>query len=190
PCREISDTEALYRAIRVVVEFARNAGYVSRIGTGNRVENQHRILDVARHRTEFVERPAQRHRAGAGKASEGGPQPRYSAWPARTDDASTLIAADRTPDQSGRCCSSWTRARSRGAFLEQPRIHRLAAKPNIVQREGAHTKLGDEHGSSVMEALHDGSINVGDATLEWLGAVSGWNVCGVDQILRTPRNAV
>ena len=44
---------------------------VARVGAGDRAQHEQRVLDAARHRPELVERPAQRHRAGARHAAEG-----------------------------------------------------------------------------------------------------------------------
>ena len=38
-----------------------------------------------------------------------------------------------------------------GSFLEKPRVHRLAAEPDVVQRERAEAELGDQHGSGVVK---------------------------------------
>jgi len=48
---------------KVALEMARHARHVAGVGTGDRVQDEHRVLDAARHRAELVERPAQRHRA-------------------------------------------------------------------------------------------------------------------------------
>ena len=43
-------------------------------------------------------------------------------------------------------------ARSRRALLEQPRVHRLAAEPDVVERERAERQLGDQHRARVVQA--------------------------------------
>ena len=63
-------------------------------GAADRVQHQHGVFDAARHRAEFVERPAQRHRAGTRHAAEGGTQAGDAAAHRRADDAAAGLAAD------------------------------------------------------------------------------------------------
>ena len=58
------------------------------------------VLDAARHRTELVERPAQRHRTRAGHAAEGRAQAGHAAAHAGTDDAAQGFAADGKRDET------------------------------------------------------------------------------------------
>ena len=76
------------------------------------------------------------------------------------------------------------------AFFQQPRIHRLAAKPDIVERQRAQAELGDQHGAGFVQTLYDRGIFAGHAIAERLRAVGGWNSRGVQQILAAPRDAV
>ncbi len=76
------------------------------------------------------------------------------------------------------------------AFFEQPGIHGLAAEPDVVEREGTHAELRDEHGAGGVETLDDGGIGLRNAVAEGLRSVGGGDVGGVEQILCTPGNAV
>src|SRR5689334_218551 len=61
PTWKIPRAQSLYRSVGIVIEFARNARYVTGIGPGDGMQDEHGIFDVARHRTQFIERPAKRH---------------------------------------------------------------------------------------------------------------------------------
>src|ERR1019366_8624556 len=149
-----------------------------------------RIFDAARHGAELVERPAERHRAGAWHAAVGGPQPGYAAAHGRTHDAAASLAPDSETHQSRRRSSAGACARPRRAFLQQPWVHRLAAEPDVVQRERAHTQLGNQHRTCVVQTLHYRCILGRHAIAERLGAVRGKDARGVHEVLRTPRDAV
>ena len=107
-----------------------------------------------------------------------------------TDDAAAGLAADREADQPRGRRRAGTGARSRRAFLEQPRIHRLAAEPDVVERQRAQAQLGDQHRAGLVEALHHRGVLRGHAIAERLGAVGGGDAGGVEQVLRAPGNAV
>ena len=94
------------------------------------------------------------------------------------------------PTKSGGGGRAGTGARTGGALLEQPRIHGLAAEPDVVERQRAEAELGDEHGARVVEALDDGGILIGDAVAERLGAVGGGDAGGVEKVFRAPGNSV
>ena len=100
------------------------------------------------------------------------------------------FAADGEAHQSGGGCGARTGARSGRAFFQEPRIHGLAAEPNVVERQRAEAQLGNQHGSRVVQALHNYGILRGHAVAIWLGAVGGGNAGGVQQILGAPRYAM
>src|ERR1019366_3758134 len=60
---------------RIEVQPAGYARHVASVGAGNGLQYEHGVFDTARHGAELVERPAQRHRAGARHPAIGGPQP-------------------------------------------------------------------------------------------------------------------
>ena len=108
----------------------------------------------------------------------------------RIDDAATRFAADGEAHQSRGGSGAGTGARSGRPFFQQPRIHGLAAEPNIVERQRAEAQLGDQYGARVVQALHHRGILRGHAVAIRLGAVGGGNAGGVEKILRAPRNAM
>ena len=91
------------------------------------------------------------------------------------------------PTESRRRGSPRTGARARGALLQQPGIHRLAAEPDIVQRQRSETELRDEHRAGLVQAPNHGGIFDGTRSLEGLGAVGGADTGGVEQVLCRPR---
>ncbi len=190
PLREIADAQIFDGRVCVEIEFAWDAGEVAGVGSGNCAENEDCIFDRARHRAEFVERPAERHRAGARDAAEGGAQSCDAAAHRRTDNAAAGFAADGKTDETCRGCRTRASAGAGGAFFQQPRIHRLAAEPNVVQRQRAKAEFCEEHGAGVMQALDDGSVGGRNAIAEWFGAVGRANAGGIKQIFAAPRNAV
>ena len=66
----------------------------------------------------------------------------------------------------------------------------MTAEPDVVEGEGAEGELGDEDGSGFVEAGGNGGVGGGDAVLEWLGAIGGGDVGGVEEVFRAPWNAV
>ncbi len=100
PGREITDAQAFHRCGCVEVEVTRHARHVARIGSADRAQHEHRVFDAAGHRSELVERPAERHRAGARHATERRTQACDTAAHRRRDDAPAGLAADREADQS------------------------------------------------------------------------------------------
>ena len=65
PLRDVADLESGDGRGGVEVEPARHARRIAGVRTADRLQHEHRVFDRPRHRTELVERPAQRHRAGA-----------------------------------------------------------------------------------------------------------------------------
>ena len=62
------------------------------------IQHQHRVLDGARHWAQLIERPAQRHGAGAWHTPEGRTQASDAAAHGRADDAAAGLAADGEAD--------------------------------------------------------------------------------------------
>ena len=83
-----------------------------------------------------------------------------------------------------------TGARAGRALFEQPRIHRLAAEPDVVQCERAEAELRDQHRAGVVETPHDRRIILRHAIAKRLGAPRRRDAGGVEQILHAVRNAV
>ncbi len=155
PLRDVADLEPRDRRRGIEVEPARHARQVARIRAGDGLKDEHRVLDRPRHRPEFVERPAQRHRAGARHAAERGAQARDAAAHRGADDAPAGLAADGEGDQRRRRRRAGPGARSRCALLQQPRVHRLPAEPDVVERERAERELGDQHRAGIVQPAHD-----------------------------------
>src|SRR5579863_8317858 len=95
PRGEIADAQALHASAGVEIELAGNAVEVPGVGPGDCLQHQHRVFDAAGHGAELIERPAERHRAGAGDAAVSGTQASDAAAHAGADDAATGFAADR-----------------------------------------------------------------------------------------------
>src|SRR2546421_2909877 len=176
--------------MRMKIEPAGHAGKIASVGPGDGLQYQQRIFDGARHGAELMERPVERHGAGARPAAVGGPQSGEAAAHAGADDAAAGFAANGETDQPRRGGRAGAGAGTGGAFLEEPGVHRLSAEPNIVEREGAEAELRKEHGACRVEALHDGGIVFGNAVAERLGAIGGRNSGGVQKILAAPGNTV
>ena len=81
-------------------------------------------------------------------------------------------------------------AGSRRAFLEQPRVHRLAAEPDVVERQRAEAQLRDEHRAGLGEPAHDRGVRGRHAVAERLGAVGRGDAGRVEQVLHAVRDAV
>ncbi len=81
-------------------------------------------------------------------------------------------------------------ARTRRAFVQQPGILRLPAKPDVVQRQRAHAQLGDQHRARLVQTLDHGGIVGRHAISVRLSAVGGGYAGRVEQILTAPRDAV
>ena len=114
------------------------------------------------HRAELVERPAERHGAGARHAAEGRTQAGRRRSASRGDDAAAGLAADGERHERGRRRGrAGPGARSRTPSSGSPRVHRLAAEPDVVERERAEGQLRDEHRAAVVEPAHDGRIGRG-----------------------------
>src|SRR3569832_174504 len=129
-------------------------GEIACVGTADRLEHEHRVFDAAGHGAEFVERPAEGHRTGAGNTSIGRTQSGDTAAHARAHVAAAGFTADRESLECGGRGCTWAGARTRGAFLEYPRIHGLPAEPHVVERARAHAELRDENGTGVVQSRH------------------------------------
>src|SRR5206468_10924444 len=99
------------------------------------------VFYPAGHRTELVERPAQSDGGSVRHATIGGPQSADPAAHGWVDDASASFAADSKPHQACGDGSSGTGARTARSLLGQPRIHCLAAEPDVIERQGAEAEL-------------------------------------------------
>ena len=154
------------------------------------MQHQHGVLDAARHRAEFVERPAERHRAGARHAAVGGAQSGDAAAHAGRNDAAAGFAADGESDQSSGGGGAGAGARSGGALFEQPGIHGLATEPDVVEGERAEAELGEQDGAGGVQALDDGGVFCGNAIAKRLGAIGGGDSGGVEKIFSAPGNSV
>src|SRR5581483_67825 len=143
PFLDVADAKSLDALGRVEVERTGHGCQDARIGARDRAQHEERVLDAPRHGAELVERPAEGHGTGARYAAECRPQARDAAAHAGRDDAASRLAADRETDETRGVRGAGTGARARGALLEQPRIHGLSAKPDIVERERAEAQLRD-----------------------------------------------
>ena len=112
----------------------------------------------ARHRPELVERPAQRHRSGARHAPKRRTQSGNAAAHRGAHDAASGFAADGEANQARSGRRARPGARSRRTFFQQPRIHGLPAKPDVVQRQRAHAQLGHQHSAGCIEPLSHRAI--------------------------------
>ena len=101
------------------------------------LQDEHGVFDAASHGAEFVEGPAESHRAGAGDAAVGGAEAGDAATHGGRDDAAAGFAADGEADESGGGGGAGAGAGAGGAFFEQPGIHGLAAEPDVVEGERA-----------------------------------------------------
>ena len=79
---------------------------------------------------------------------------------------------------------------SRRALLEYPRVHRLTAEPDVVERQRAERELGDEHRTGVIQSLHDCRVRGRHPIAERFGAVHRQDVFRVEQIFHAVRHAV
>ena len=191
PCREVADPQA-----RRPSRWRRSDSVLGTLATspasGPEIacEDENGVFDIARHGAEFVERPAQRHGAGARHAAVGWAQASDAAAHRGADDAAAGLASDREANQSGSGGRTGTCTRTGRAFFQQPRIHGLAAKPDVVERESAEAQLGDQHSTGGIQTRNDSAVFSGNAIAVGFCAVSGGNVGRVEQILRAPGNSV
>ena len=190
PLGKVADAQAFDACFGIEIEFAGDALQVARIGAGDGVQNEQAVFDAARHRAEFVERPAESHRAGARDAAVRGTQAGDAATHAGRNDAAAGFAADGKADEScgGGCTRASTGAGS--AFFGEPGIYGLAAEPDVVERERAEAELGDEDRTGSVKALDDGGVVFGNAIAERFGAISGGNAGGVEKIFSAPGDSV
>src|SRR6266850_8538771 len=166
-----------------------DARNVTCIRAGDGLEHKERVFDGAGHGAEFIEGPAESHRTGAGHSAVGWAQSGDAAAHAGADDAATGFAADGKADEACRGGGPGTGARARCSFFQEPRVHRLSAKPNIVEGKRAKAELGEEHSARGVKALDDGGVIFRNAIAERLGAIGGGDSGGVQKILAAPRNA-
>ena len=190
PAGEVANAQPFHAGGGIEIETAGDAGNVAGVGTVDRLQHQHGVFDAASHGAELVERPAEGHRAGARHAAVGGPQSGDAAAHGGTDDAASGLTADREGHQAGGSGGSGTGAGAGRAFFQQPRVHGLAAEPDVVERQRAHAQFGDEHGAGLMQAVDHGGVLGRHAIAVWLGAVGGRDAGGIDQIFGAPRDAV
>src|ERR1700761_4244245 len=171
--------------------MTRDAGEISRVrSAADGAEDEHGVLNRTGHGAELIEGPAERHGPGARHTAEGGAQAGNTAAHGRTDDGAAGLAADGEADETCGGGGAWPRARTGGAFLEQPRIHGLAAEPDVIERKRAKRELRDQHCASGIQALHHGGICFRDPVTKGLRAIRGGNIGSVKQVLRAPRDAV
>ena len=69
PAGEIADTQTVTGACGIEIEVARDAGNIAGVGAGDGLQNEQSVFHAARHGAKFVERPAERHGAGARHAA-------------------------------------------------------------------------------------------------------------------------
>ncbi len=154
------------------------------------MEDQHRVFDRPRYGTELVKRPAERHCAGARYAAECGAQPSHATSHRGTDDAAASFTAN------GKCheCRGRRRpgssARSRRALFQKPGVNRLAAEPDIVERQRPERQLRDQHRACVVQPANDGRVFRRHPVPKGLSAIGRWDVLCVEQILYAVRDAV
>ena len=190
PFREIAHAQSGDACASVVVQLAGDARHIARVRPRDRVQHQHRVLDRTRHGAKLVERPAERHRPRARHATVCGAQAGNATAHGGTHNAPAGFAADGKGDEAGRRRGTGPGARAGRAFLEKPRVHGLAAEPDVIERERAKAELCDQDRASVLQAFHHRGVGGRHAIPEWLGAPCGRDVGGVEQILHAKRNAV
>src|SRR5215471_20404543 len=120
--------------------MAGDTGRVAGVRAGNGLQDKERIFDVARHGAKLVEGPAKRHRPGARDSSVCWTESGDSAAHRWADDAAAGFAAD---GESYKACSrgrAGAGTGSGGTYFRQPRIHCLAAEPDVVQCECAEAE--------------------------------------------------
>ena len=71
------------------------------------------------------------------------------------DDRSLRLAADCKAYEARRNRRPGPALEPERPFLQQPWIHRLAAEPDVIQRQRAETQLRDQHRTGFIEALGD-----------------------------------
>ena len=170
--------------------MARHARRVARVRPADGLEHEHRVFHRTRHRAELVQRPAKRHRAGTCHAPERWAQPRHAATHRGADDAPARLAADGKCHQRRGGRRPGAGARPRSALLQKPRVHRLAAEPDVVQGERAERELRQHHRAGVVEPSDHRGVRRGDAVAERLSAVGGRNVFRIEQVFHAVRDAV
>ena len=190
PGREVSDAQSLHVCTSVKIQFAWDTVYISGIRPGNCLQHQQRVFHTSRHRSEFVQGPAQGHRAGPCYAAIRWSQPGHSAAHAWRHNASACLAPDRKSDKSRRGSGSRPGARTRGAFLPKPWIHRLPAEPDIVQRQCSQAEFRYKHRSRFIQFPHHSRIRLGYAVAKRLRSIRCGNSCCVEQVFSAPRNSV
>src|ERR1700751_6078758 len=154
------------------------------------MQDEDGVFDVTGHGAELVERPTERHSASARDAAVGGPQSGDAATHGRADDAPAGLAADGETNQARGGGGARSGTGAGGGLLDQPRVHGLSAKPDVVERERAEAQLGDEHSAGGVKALYHSGVFAGDAIAERLGAVGGGDAGGIEQVFSSPGNAM
>jgi hypothetical protein len=128
--------------------------------------------------------------AGARDPAECRAQSRHTATHARIHDTALGLApyGKRYETRSRRRTRPGTRASC--SFLQEPWIHGLTAKPDIIERQRSQAQLCDEHRACIVQTTYDGGIRFGHSVSEGLRTVRGWNGRGVEQIFAAPGDSV
>src|SRR5207302_7966364 len=190
PFWKVPDAKAFEGAGGFEVEMAWHAGNVARVGAGDGLQDEDGVFNGARHGAELVKGPTKRHRASARNAAIGGAKAGDATAHAGADDAAAGFAADGEADQPRSGGRAGAGAGAGSAFFEEPGIHGLAAKPDVVERERAKTELGKENRAGVVQALDDGGGLRGDAVAKRLRAISGRDSSGVEKVFAAPGDAM
>src|SRR6185437_2151180 len=106
------------------------------------------------------------------------------------DNAAAGFASHRECNQPGRSCGTRPGARSRRSFFQEPWIHGLSAKPDIVQRQGSETELCHEHRTGLVQSADNRCIVCRDAIAVRFSAVGCGNTCCVEKVLCSPGNSM
>ena len=133
---------------------------------------------------------AERHAAGARDAAEGRAQAGRSAALAGRGDRSERLRPDRESAEAHRRRRRGAGARAARALVEIPGIAGPAAVPDVVIGESADRGLPEQHRARRAQLADDRRVGIGNPVAEGLGAPSGRDAFGVEEVLETIRNAV
>ena len=112
PTFDVADAQLIDGHVGIERERCAHARDVARVGTADGVQHEHRVFHGARHWPEFVERPAERHRAGAWHAPVRRAETGDAAAHAGAHDAAASLAAYREGDEPRGSRRAGTSARS------------------------------------------------------------------------------
>ena len=158
---------------------------VARVVPRHDLEDQRRVGDRSRQRTQVVHRPRQRHRPGAAHATVRRLETGDAATRGRQPDGAAGVAAERRERESGGHRGGRAAARAPGAVAGLPRV-----VPERAHRQLRHVQLAQGDGAGFAQPRHRGAFDRRGEVFASLRAARGRQAWHVAEVLVRERHAV